>query len=68
MDNDETKNIKKRWLRLPDVANILQVSRRTVERLCHAGKLRYEKVNHLIRITEEDLKQFEMSVHRGGSQ
>ena len=68
MDTDEPIYTKKRWLRLPDVAKILQVSCRTVERLCHAGKLRYEKVNHLIRITEEDLKQFEMSVHRGGSQ
>lgn len=68
MDHDETKNTSGRWLRLPDVADIMQVSCRTVERLCHAGALRYEKVNHLIRITEEDLKKFEMSVHRGGSQ
>ena len=62
-------NIDRKTLLCPlEVAYILRVSRRTVERLCHAGKLRYEKVNHLIRITEEDLKQFEMSVHRGGSQ
>ena len=68
METDEPINATGRWLRLPDVAKILQVSRRTVERLCQAGTLRYKKVNHLTRITEEDLKKFEMSVHRGGNQ
>ena len=53
---------------MKQVAAHLQLSVRSVERLCHAGILPYEKVNHLIRISAEDLKKFEMSVHRGGSQ
>ena len=39
-----------------DVAYILRVSRRTVERLCHDGKLLYAKVNRAVRITVADLR------------
>jgi excisionase family DNA binding protein len=83
MDIDETihmagkKNLKKsstvggiekeRFLRLDDVAAHLLLSVRTVERLCHEGKLPYNKVNRSVRISEEDLKKYEDSVHRGGT-
>ena len=44
------------FLCLQEVAYLLRVSRRTVERLCHDGKLLYAKVNRAVRITVADLR------------
>ena len=41
-----------------EVAYILRVSRRTVERLCHDGKLLYLKVNRALRVTVAALLHF----------
>ena len=50
-------NIDRKTLLCPqEVAYILRVSRRTVERLCHDGKLLYAKVNRAVRITVADLR------------
>lgn len=43
---------------LQEVAYLLRVSRRTVERLCHDGKLLYAKVNRAVRIAVVDLRSF----------
>ena len=41
-----------------EVAYILRVSRRTVERLCHDGKLLYLKVNRAVRVSVAALLRF----------
>ena len=43
---------------LQEVAYLLRVSRRTVERLCHDGKLLYLKVNRALRVTVAALLHF----------
>ena len=43
---------------LQEVAYLLRVSRRTVERLCHDGKLLYAKVNRAVRIAVADLRSY----------
>ena len=52
-------NIDGKTLLCPmEVAYILRVSRRTVERLCHDGKLLYMKVNRAVRVTVAELLHF----------
>ena len=52
-------NIDRKTLLCPlEVAYILRVSRRTVERLCHDGKLLYMKVNRALRVTVAALLHF----------
>ena len=52
-------NIDRKTLLCPlEVAYILRVSRRTVERLCHDGKLLYLKVNRAVRVTVAELLHF----------
>ena len=52
-------NIDRKTLLCPmEVAYILRVSRRTVERLCHDGKLLYMKVNRAVRVTVAELLHF----------
>ena len=52
-------NIDRKTLLCPlEVAYILRVSRRTVERLCHDGKLLYLKVNRALRVTVAALLHF----------
>lgn len=52
-------NIDRKTLLCPlEVAYILRVSRRTVERLCHDGKLLYLKVNRAVRVSVAALLRF----------
>ena len=52
-------NIDRKTLLCPmEVAYILRVSRRTVERLCHDGKLLYLKVNRAVRVSVAALLHF----------
>ena len=52
-------NIDRKTLLCPlEVAYILRVSRRTVERLCHDGKLLYLKVNRALRVSVAALLHF----------
>ena len=46
------------FLCLQEVAYLLRVSRRTVERLCHDGKLLYLKVNRAVRVSVAALLHF----------
>ena len=51
-------------LTLNDVADRLQVSRRTVERLVAAGRIRIVRVGRLIRVTERELEAY-VAAQRG---
>lgn len=47
-----------RLLTLDDAANLLGVSRSTVERLIRAGRLPVVRIGRLVRIDEADLRPF----------
>jgi len=51
-------------LTLDQVADQLQVSRRTVERLVAAGRIRIVRVGRLIRVTERELEAY-VAAQRG---
>ena len=50
--------IKCEWIRKEQVLKILKISPRTFDRLIHAGKLPYSKINGLIYISTTDLSQY----------
>jgi excisionase family DNA binding protein len=55
-----------RWLTIADVAELLQVSERTVRRWLDAGDLAAHKLGRQWRISDKDLEQYLLSRRQGG--